>query len=103
MVTEHLPPEIEQLSHYLHTALDVVSDVAPLLTLAAVTGLRPGELRGFRRLRLLVDQLMINVDSATDRSGLKPTKTRRNLRLPLTRRPCRCWCGTVRSWTNEPG
>lgn len=35
---EHAPPEAEQLSHYLRTALEVMPDVAPVLTLGAVTG-----------------------------------------------------------------
>jgi integrase len=46
---EHAPPEVEQLCAYLAAAVEVVPDVAPLLTLAAVTGMRRGELVSIRR------------------------------------------------------
>lgn len=74
---EHVPPEVDQLSRYLATALEVVPDIAPLLTLEAVTGLRPGEVRALRRSRLNPRQLRLEIDTAADRKGIKATKTRR--------------------------
>ncbi|MGH9212212.1 MAG: tyrosine-type recombinase/integrase [Acidimicrobiales bacterium] len=74
---ERVPPEIDQLGCYLEAAVKVVPDIAPLLTLDAVTGLRAGELRGLRRSRILAKSLKLNIDAASGRKGIKPTKTRR--------------------------
>ena len=46
---EHTPPEVEQLCLLLEPAVEGVPDVAPLLTLGAVTGMRRGELVTVRR------------------------------------------------------
>jgi integrase len=73
---EHAPPEVEQLSLYLQTALEVVPDVAPVLTLGAVTGMRRGELVSVRRSRLLPRQGKLTVDSSSDGRRVKTTKTR---------------------------
>jgi integrase len=76
--TERTPPEIEQLSQLLTTALEVVPDIAPLLTLGAVTGMRRGELVGIRRSRVLWTELRITVDTAVTASKrVKGPKTRR--------------------------
>ena len=44
-----MPPEVDQLGRYLAAAVEVVPDVAPALTLGAVTGMRRGELVSIRR------------------------------------------------------
>lgn len=74
---EHVPPEVDQLSTYLRTAIDVVPEIAPVLSLGAVTGMRRGELVSIRRSRLFPDQGKITVDTALDGHRVKTTKTRR--------------------------
>ena len=75
---ERTPPEVEQMTLLLATAVEAVPDVAPLLMLGAVTGMRRGELVGIRRSRLMRDDLRITVDSAVSESRrVKGTKTRR--------------------------
>ncbi len=74
--TERTPPEIEQLTELLTTAVEVVPDIAPLLTLGAVTGMRRGELVGIRRSRVLWTDLRIVVDTAvTSSKRVKGPKT----------------------------
>jgi integrase len=73
---EHTPPEVDQLCLYLATAVEVIPDVAPVLTLGAVTGMRRGELVAVRRSRLFPEKGYLKVDAAVDDSGLKITKTR---------------------------
>lgn len=75
---ERTPPEVEQLSALLNASVVFVPDVAPVLTLGAVTGMRRGELVGIRRSSVLWDQGRLLVDSAVD-SGqrVKTTKTRK--------------------------
>jgi integrase len=77
VATEHAPPEVDQLCLYLRTALEVVPDVAPVLTLGAVTGMRRGELVGLRRSRLLPNKGVLTVDSSSDNRRVKNTKTRK--------------------------
>ncbi len=73
---ERRPPEIEELVLLLSTAVDVVPDIAPLLVLGAVTGMRRGELVGIRRSAISWKRNSITVDSAVAESGrLKETKT----------------------------
>jgi hypothetical protein len=74
---EHTPPEVEQLSLFLATAVEVVPDIAPLLTLGAVTGMRRGELVTVRRSRVRHEQGQLVVDAASDGKRVKPTKTRK--------------------------
>lgn len=74
---ERTPPEVEQLCLLLRMAGEVVSDVAPLLVLGAVTGMRRGELVSIRQSRIHWEQLRITVDAATDGKRVTPTKTRR--------------------------
>lgn len=72
-----VPPEVDQLVMYLEAALDVVPDVATVLTLDAVTGMRRAELGSLRRSRLFPPELMLKVDAASDGKTLKPTKNRK--------------------------
>jgi integrase len=73
---EHAPPEVDQLSLYLRTAVEVVPDVAPVLTLGAVTGMRRGGLVSVRRSRLFPRQGKLTVDTSSDGRRVKSTKTR---------------------------
>lgn len=68
-------PEVDQLSLLLNAAVEYVPDVAPVLTLGAVTGMRRGELVVVRRSRLRPGRRELLVDEADDVDGVKPTKT----------------------------
>ncbi len=75
---ERTPPEVHELCLLLSTATDVVPDVAAILLLGAVTGMRRGELVGVRRSGIAWSKNQITVDSAIGESGrVKATKTRR--------------------------
>ena len=76
---EHVPPEVDQLCRYLAAAVEVVPDVAPVLALGAVTGMRRGELVTIRRSRLRPAENRLTVDVAYDSAGkrVKTTKNRR--------------------------
>jgi integrase len=75
---ERTPPEIAQLALLLSTAVEVVPDIAPLLMLGAVTGMRRGELVGIRRSRIDWNRQKITVDTAISESkNAKGTKTYR--------------------------
>ena len=70
-------PEADQISILLNTAIEVVPEIAPMLTTGAVTGMRRGELVGLRRNRIRWDDGEILVDTAVDAGRrLKGTKTR---------------------------
>ena len=58
---EHVPPEVEQLCLYLTSAVRVVPDVAPVLTLGAVTGMRRGELVTIQRSGLVPGELKLRI------------------------------------------
>jgi integrase len=74
---ERVPPEAEQLSRYLAAALELVPQVAPVLTLGAVTGMRRGELVSIRRSGLDVRRGRLRVDTAVaGGKRVKTTKTR---------------------------
>src|ERR1700683_4835861 len=76
---ERTPPEIEELSLLLSTAVEVTPDIAPLLVLGAVTGIRGGELVGITRSEVASRKSQITIASAITSSGkVKGTKTRRN-------------------------
>jgi integrase len=62
---EHTPAEVEQLCQLLEAAVEVVPDIAPLLTLGAVTGMRRGELVTTRRSRVHPDEGLLTIDAAT--------------------------------------
>lgn len=75
---ERTPPEAEELSILLAAAVAVIPDVAPLLVLGAVTGMRRGELVGLRRSRIWWDAQQLTVDSAVaSTKSVKGTKTRK--------------------------
>jgi integrase len=74
---EHRAPEVDQLCRYLAAALAFVPDVAPVLTLGAVTGMRRGELVSIRRSALDVKQGRLRVDTAISGKRVKTTKTRK--------------------------
>ncbi len=75
---ERTPPEIDELSRLLHEALDVVPEIAVLLVLGAVTGMRRGELVALRWSRVRWDEGRVIVDSAIDEGRrVKTTKTRK--------------------------
>jgi integrase len=81
---EHVPPEVDQLCRYLEVALEVIPDVAPVLTLGAVTGMRRGELVGVRRSRLLPKAGKLVVDAAYASGGrVKTTKTRKEREVAI--------------------
>ena len=74
---EHVPPEVDQLCRYLETAVEVVPDVAPVLSLGTVTGMRRGELVSLRRSRLFPSSGKLRVDAAyASGRRVKATKTR---------------------------
>ena len=69
------PPEVEQVALILSTAVEHTPDIAPLLSLAAVTGMRRGELVAVRRRSVRWSKGVLYVDEATDVQGVKHTKT----------------------------
>ena len=75
---ERTPPEVDELCELLNAALFVIPDVAPLLTLGAVSGMRRGELVAVRRRRVSWTDATIRIDSAIDAGRrVKRTKTRK--------------------------
>lgn len=79
---ERTPPEIHELSLLLNAAIEITPEIAPLLALGAVTGMRRGELVTLRRHRLDWDAGRITVDAAIDEGRrIKGTKTRRERTL----------------------
>ena len=76
---QQTPPEVDELSLLLAKAVEVIPEVAPLLVLGAVTGMRRGELVGIRRSRVFWDEQKITVDIAIDdHRKVKGTKTRKD-------------------------
>ena len=76
---QRTPPEVEELCLLLEKAAEVIPDIAPILALGAVTGMRRGELVGIRRSRVFWDDGRITVDMAVDeKKRIKGTKTRRD-------------------------
>jgi integrase len=75
---ERSPPEVEELTLLLATAVEVTPDIAPLLVLGAVTGTRRGELVAIPRSAVAWKKNQITVDTAiTSKGKVKSTKTRR--------------------------
>ena len=73
---QRIPPEVEELSILLSTAVEVVPDIAPLLVLGAVTGIRRGELVGIPVSAVAWRKNQITIASAVSSSGkIKTTKT----------------------------
>jgi integrase len=76
--TGRTPPEVEEVTLLLSTATEVTPEIAPLLVLAAVTGVRRGELVAIRRSSLAWSKSQVTIDSAVTSSGkVKATKTYR--------------------------
>jgi integrase len=80
---EHTPPEVDQLCLLLETAVEAVPDIAPVLALGAVTGMRRGELVTVRRSRLHPEERLLTVDAATDGKRVKTTKTRQERKVAV--------------------
>jgi integrase len=76
MARERVPPEVDQLGRYLAVAVELVPDVAPVLTLGAVTGMRRGELVSVRRSAFDTRRGRLRVDTAIAGRRVKTTKTR---------------------------
>ena len=75
---ERTPPEVEELTLLLATAVEVTPEIAPLLVLGAVTGTRRGELVAIPRSAVDWKRNQITVDTAISSKGtVKLTKTRR--------------------------
>lgn len=90
--SHHVPkptvtPELDELRILLEQARDFDSELAPVLLLAATTGIRRGELSGLRRDRLSLDRSELHVErSISEIEGAleeKPTKTHRNRTVRL--------------------
>jgi integrase len=76
--TERTPPEAEELSLLLSTAVEVTPEVAPLLVLGAVTGTRRGELAAIPRSAVAWNKNQITIATAISSTGkVKATKTRK--------------------------
>jgi len=73
---ERTPPEVEELSMLLAKAVIVAPEIAPVLVLGAVTGMRRGELVGLQRSRIRWAEQRIVVNAAMDGKRVKATKTR---------------------------
>ena len=80
-------PELDELLRLLATAAEHDEVLAPVLNLAASTGLRRGELSGLRRDRLHLERQELIVDTAiNDAGGIvveKQTKTRSSRAVSL--------------------
>src|ERR1019366_6725086 len=75
---ERTPPEVEELTLLLATAVEVTPEIALLFVLGAVTGTRRGELVAIPRSAVSWKKNQITVDSAISSTGkVKSTKTRR--------------------------
>jgi site-specific recombinase XerD len=76
---ERTPPEVEELTLLLSTAVEVTPDIAPVLVLGAVTGVRRGELVGVPMSAVAWKRNQITIASAVSSSGkVKATKTRQS-------------------------
>ena len=73
---ERTPPEGEELSMLLAQAVALTPEIAPVLVLGAVTGMRRGELVGLQRSRIRWAERRIVVNAAMDGKRVKATKTR---------------------------
>ena len=73
---ERTPPEVEELSMLLAKAVALTPEIAPVLVLGAVTGMRRGELVGLQRSRIRWAEQRIVVNAAMDGKRVKATKTR---------------------------
>jgi integrase len=77
--TERTPPEVEEVALLLSTASEFTPEIAPLLVLAAVTGVRRGELVAVRRSAVAWNKNQVTIDSSVTSAGkVKATKTYRS-------------------------
>jgi integrase len=80
-------PEVDELLRLLDGADEHDPDIAPILRLAATTGMRRGELAGLRRDRLNLERSELVVDTAVNDAGgtvvIKPTKTKQSRAVSL--------------------
>jgi integrase len=83
MAREVVPPEVEELVSLLNGAAERTPDIAPVLSLAATTGMRRGELSGLRRssldlanARLLVERAVSDAGGQVVEKGTKTHQTR---------------------------
>jgi len=87
MQREVVPPEVEDLVAMLNGAAEHIPDVAPVLSLAATTGMRRGELSGLRRSSLDLAGDRLEVERAvSDAGGVvteKNTKTHQSRSVSL--------------------
>lgn len=90
--SRHVPrptvaPEVHELRALLEKARSYDPDLAPVLLLAATTGMRRGELSGLRRNRLSLNRAELRIErSISEIEGAiedKPTKTHRNRTVRL--------------------
>ncbi len=81
---ERTPPEVEELCILLSEAVRLIPDVAPVLGLGAVTGMRRGELLAVRRSNVAWDHRQIRVEgSVSETKQVKGTKTRHERAVPI--------------------
>lgn len=99
---ERVPPEVEQLSRYLGTAVELVPDVAPVLTLGAVTGMRRGELVSVRRLAFDARRGRLRVDTGIAGNGSRRPRPASRATSCSTSRRSRCSSGTAPRWMLGP-
>jgi integrase len=87
MPREKLPPEAQDMSLILTAAMEHTPDIAPILTLAATTGARLGELLALRRSDIDWDRQSMWVAASVDPSGnLKdPKRAQHRREIPLDR------------------
>jgi hypothetical protein len=74
---ERTPPEVDELCLLLREAALVIPDVARILLLGSVTGMRRGELAGLRRSCIDWTRSLLTVAAAIDGTRVKTTKTRK--------------------------
>jgi len=74
MKREVVPPELEDLVALLNGATKRIPDVAPVLSLAATTGMRRGELSGLRRSSLDLSRGRLEVERAVSDAGGQVTE-----------------------------
>ncbi len=84
---EKLPPEAAEISIILTAAVEHTPDIAPILSLAATTGARLGELVAIRRSDVEWDRGVLGINTALDLDGtLKdPKRPAHRRRIPLDR------------------
>jgi integrase len=104
---ERTPPEVQELSLLLSTAVTETPDIAPLLVLGAVTGIRRGELVGIPMSAMAWRKKQITIASAISSSGkVKATKTRQSRTFHIdaeTIAMLKRHCGQMAQAANDAG